>query len=163
MVEDGRYIHFSWEKITFKKLMSSWRQDFNITKKLYSLGGMSHALNIWIFEYCSEVESKTIVHQRNVILRILNRSVECTRPTYESFRSGMFSKHSYKNIQPSIEKVHRLNLSFFEDFETFDPTTVASTSITGTLKRSADEVQQRAGTITEEFGDFSTIPPWEIL
>ncbi|PHT38472.1 hypothetical protein CQW23_22045 [Capsicum baccatum] len=72
-------------------------------------------------------------------------------------------KHSYKNIQPTIEEVCRLNLSFFKDFEIFDPTTSASTSITGTLKRSADKFQQRVGIITEEFGDFSTIPPREIL
>ncbi|KAM3284382.1 hypothetical protein P3S67_023181 [Capsicum chacoense] len=77
--------------------------------------------------------------------------------------SGMFSKHSYKNIQPTIEEVRRLNVSFFEDFETVDPATAPSTSVAGMLKRSADEVQQRVGTIAEEFGDFSTIPPRKIL
>ncbi|PHU18071.1 hypothetical protein BC332_13766 [Capsicum chinense] len=40
MVEDGRYIYFPWGKVTFEKLMSSWQQDFNIAKQLYSLGGM---------------------------------------------------------------------------------------------------------------------------
>ncbi|PHT96980.1 hypothetical protein BC332_34094 [Capsicum chinense] len=53
------------------------------------------------------------------------------------------SKHSYKNIQPTIEEVRRLNVSFFEDFKTVDPATAASTSVAGMLKRSADEVQQR--------------------
>ncbi|KAM3361519.1 hypothetical protein P3S68_016373 [Capsicum galapagoense] len=32
IVEDGRHIHFPWGEIIFEKLMSSWRQDFNITK-----------------------------------------------------------------------------------------------------------------------------------
>ncbi|PHU30509.1 hypothetical protein BC332_02602 [Capsicum chinense] len=32
IVEDGRYIHFPWEKVTFEKLMSSWQQDFNTVK-----------------------------------------------------------------------------------------------------------------------------------
>ncbi|KAM3221116.1 hypothetical protein P3L10_020384 [Capsicum annuum] len=37
IVEEGRYIHFSWGKVTFEKLMSSWQQDFNTVKQLYSL------------------------------------------------------------------------------------------------------------------------------
>ncbi|PHU30503.1 hypothetical protein BC332_02596 [Capsicum chinense] len=130
MVEDGRYIHFPWGKSTFEKLMNSWRQGFNIAKQLYSLGGMPQALIIWMFE------CYLVVRQRNVIPRILNWSVECTRPTYESFMS---------------------------DFETFDPTTSASTSVAGTLKRTIDGFQQCVGTIAEEFGDLRTIPPRKIL
>ncbi|PHU28647.1 hypothetical protein BC332_00740 [Capsicum chinense] len=105
--------------------MSSWQQDFITAKHLYSLGGMPHVLNVWIFECCSE--------------------------------------HSYKNIQPTIEEVSRLNLSFSKDFETCDPTTYASTSNFGNLKRTADELQQRVDTIAEEFDDFSTIPSQKIL
>ncbi|PHT51513.1 hypothetical protein CQW23_05975 [Capsicum baccatum] len=125
IVEDGRYINFSRGKITFEKLMSFWQQDFNTVKQLYSLGGMSHVLNVWMFECCFE--------------------------------------HSYKNIQPTIDEVSRLDLSFSKDFETCDPTTYASTSDSGKLKRTAAELQQRVGTIAEEFGDFSTILPRKIL
>ncbi|PHU06786.1 hypothetical protein BC332_23275 [Capsicum chinense] len=116
IVEDGRYIHFPWGKVTFEKLMSSWQQDFNTVKQLYSLGGIPYVLN-----------------------------------------------HSYKNIQPTTDEVSRLNLSFSKDFEICDPTTYASISDYGKLKRTAVELQQRVGIITEEFGDFSTIPPQEIL
>ncbi|KAM3283651.1 hypothetical protein P3S67_022449 [Capsicum chacoense] len=77
--------------------------------------------------------------------------------------SDMFTKHSYKNIQPTTDEVRRLNLSFSKDFEIFDPTTYSSTSDSGKLKRNSVEIQQRVGTITEEFDDFSTIPPREIL
>ncbi|PHU25237.1 hypothetical protein BC332_03569 [Capsicum chinense] len=84
---------------------------------------------------------------------------KCIRPKYESFMSGMLTKHSYKNIQPTIDEVRRLNLSFSKDFEIFDPTTYASTSDSGKLKRTTVEIQQRVGTFAEEFGDFSTIPP----
>ncbi|PHU21832.1 hypothetical protein BC332_06939 [Capsicum chinense] len=71
-------------------------------------------------------------------------------------------KYSYKNLQPTREKVRRLNL-FFEDFKIFDPTSVASTSAARTLKRSADEHQPRVVTAAEDFDDFSTIPLQEIL
>ena len=54
-------------------------------------------------------------------------------------------------------------MSFSKDFEICDPTTYASTSDSGKLKRTTVEIQQRVGTITEEFDDFSTIPPREIL
>ncbi|KAM3252027.1 hypothetical protein P3L10_006097 [Capsicum annuum] len=77
--------------------------------------------------------------------------------------SGMFTKHSYKNRQPTTDEVSRLDLSFSKDFEICDPTTYASTSDFGKLKRTKVELQQHVGTIAEEFGDFSTIPPWEIL
>ncbi|PHU28411.1 hypothetical protein BC332_00504 [Capsicum chinense] len=98
IIEDGRYIHFPWGKVTFKKLMSSWQQDFNTAKQLYSLGGMPHILNVWMFECCSEVESKIIVCQRNVIPRILNWLVECIRPKYESFMSDMFNKQDNQAV-----------------------------------------------------------------
>ncbi|PHT48340.1 hypothetical protein CQW23_12548 [Capsicum baccatum] len=74
-----------------------------------------------------------------------------------------WGKHSYKNIQPTTEEVSRLNLSFSKDFETCDPTTYTSIFDSGKLKRTADEVQQRVGTIAEEFDDFSTILPRKIL
>ncbi|KAM3325598.1 hypothetical protein P3S67_000723 [Capsicum chacoense] len=45
-----------------------------------------------------EDDKKTTLRQRNIIPRILNWSVECTRPKYESFMSGMFSKCSFKNL-----------------------------------------------------------------
>ncbi|KAM3359160.1 hypothetical protein P3S68_022093 [Capsicum galapagoense] len=97
--------------------MSSWRQDFNIAKQFYSLSGTSHALNVWMFECCSE------------------------------HRTRIYNLQSKKFIGW---------VSFSEDFETFDPTIVASTSVARTLKRSVDEVQKSVSTITEEFGDFST-------
>ncbi|KAM3364078.1 hypothetical protein P3S68_018932 [Capsicum galapagoense] len=40
--------------------MSFWHQDFNIAKQSYSLGGMPHVLNVWMFECCSEYSYKNI-------------------------------------------------------------------------------------------------------
>ncbi|PHT80305.1 hypothetical protein T459_18357 [Capsicum annuum] len=110
-----------------------------------------------------EDESKIVVRQRNAIPRILNWSVECIRPEYESIMSGMFSKHSYKNIQPTTDEVSRLDLSFLKDFETCDPTTYASTSDSRKLKKTVAKLEQHVGTIAEEFGNFSTTPLRKIL
>ncbi|KAF3684523.1 hypothetical protein FXO38_00227 [Capsicum annuum] len=124
--------------------------EFNIITSLKCTG------NIDDYMYTSSSKSA-------LMSRILNWSVECIRPKYESFMSGVFRKHLYKNIQPTIKEVSRLDLSFSKDFETYDPTTYASTSDCGNLKRTTDELQQCVGTIAKEFGDFSTIPPREIL
>ncbi|KAF3671470.1 putative hyoscyamine 6-dioxygenase-like [Capsicum annuum] len=82
---------------------------------------------------------------RNIIPRIFNWSVKCTKPMYKSFMAGMFSKFSYKNLKPTSEEVQRLDLSFTEDFEICDrlPTFVASTYADQKLK--------------------STIPPQKVL
>ncbi|KAF3622321.1 hypothetical protein FXO38_31348 [Capsicum annuum] len=51
---------------------------------------------------------------------------------YIHFSLGRMShtlNHSYKNIQPTTEEVRRLDLSFSEDFKTFDSTTAALTSV----------------------------------
>ncbi|KAF3642284.1 hypothetical protein FXO38_21204 [Capsicum annuum] len=74
-----------------------------------------------------------------------------------------WGKYSYKNIRPTTDEVSRLDLSFSKDLETCDPTTYASTSDSRKLKRTTAELEQRVGTIAEEFGDFNTTLPWEIL
>ncbi|XP_047266069.1 uncharacterized protein LOC124897259 [Capsicum annuum] len=88
---------------------------------------------------------------------------QASKKKFDDSGRSLLPKHSYKNIQPTIEEVSRLNLSFSKDFETCDPTTYASTFDSGNLKRTTDELQQRVDTIAEEFGDFSTIPSQKIL
>ncbi|PHT74415.1 hypothetical protein T459_21692 [Capsicum annuum] len=90
-------------------------------------------------------------------------SSKASKKKFDDFGRSRLPKHSYKNIQPTTEEVSRLNLSFSEDFEIFDPITSASTSVARTLKGTTDEFQQRVGTIAEEFDDFCTISPRKIL
>ncbi|PHT48477.1 hypothetical protein CQW23_12685 [Capsicum baccatum] len=71
--------------------------------------------------------------------------------------------YMYTSSSKSTLMSRRLNLSFSKDFEICDPTTYASISDSGKLKRTAVEIQQHVGTITKEFGDFSTISPQKIL
>ncbi|KAF3683027.1 hypothetical protein FXO37_02055 [Capsicum annuum] len=130
MAEDGHYIHFSWGKITFEKLINSWRQDFKI--------------------------KKTALRHKNIIPRILNWSVECTRPKYESFMSGMFSKCSFKNLRPTNEEVRTLDLSFSEDFVVFDPIFAVSSSVAVKMQTAGDEDQSRVVTGDDDYDDFTT-------
>ncbi|KAF3642686.1 hypothetical protein FXO38_20965 [Capsicum annuum] len=72
MVENGSYGQFPWGKSSFEKLIALWRQDFFVAKQLYSMGGMPHELNVWMYECCSKV----------VEIKV----------KYEKFMAGMFSK-----------------------------------------------------------------------
>ncbi|KAM3203053.1 hypothetical protein P3L10_030679 [Capsicum annuum] len=53
-------------------LMASLRQEFSMEKQLYRLGGIPQVLNVWMFELCSNVESKVVVKEGNNIPRLLN-------------------------------------------------------------------------------------------
>ncbi|KAF3677582.1 hypothetical protein FXO37_04755 [Capsicum annuum] len=58
----------------------------------YFVGGMPHVLNIWIYECCSEVDKDIVYRIGDCILRICNWFVVGTKPKFEKFMNGMFSK-----------------------------------------------------------------------
>ncbi|PHU01163.1 hypothetical protein BC332_30950 [Capsicum chinense] len=71
---------------------SSPSKNFFVEKKLYRLGGIPQVLNVWMFELCSNVDTKVAVKEGNNIPRILNWRVFAVRPQYNKFMTGMFSK-----------------------------------------------------------------------
>ncbi|KAF3671406.1 hypothetical protein FXO37_08072 [Capsicum annuum] len=92
MVENYSYEQFSWGKSSFEKLIASWRQDFFVEKQLYSMGEMPHVLNVWMYEYCSKVDSMIAERMGNDIPRIFNWKVVRIKVKYEKFMGGMFNK-----------------------------------------------------------------------
>ncbi|PHT99354.1 hypothetical protein BC332_31697 [Capsicum chinense] len=95
------------------------RKDFFIEKQLYRLGGMPHVLNVWMYEYCSEVDKDIACRIDNRIPRICNWFVVGTKPKFEKFMNGMFSKKKTDTErresvtdqekikdQPSVEEVN---------------------------------------------------------
>ncbi|KAG5603461.1 hypothetical protein H5410_034831 [Solanum commersonii] len=58
MVKDGRYQVYPWGQIAFTKL--------------YRLYGLSYALNVWTYEFASQLNPEIAVKERNVIPRICN-------------------------------------------------------------------------------------------
>ncbi|PHT51866.1 hypothetical protein CQW23_06328 [Capsicum baccatum] len=110
MVEDGKYEFFPWGKVSFSKLIASVRQEFFVEKKLYRLGGIPQVLNMWMFELCSNIDTKVAVTEGNNIPRILNWRVVAVRPQYNQFMTRMFIKCSYSNIVPNVEELEKLEL-----------------------------------------------------
>ena len=50
LMVEGRYQDYPWGQLSFSKLISSLRKDFDVSKKLYRLYGLPYALNVWIYE-----------------------------------------------------------------------------------------------------------------
>ncbi|KAF3648820.1 hypothetical protein FXO38_17974 [Capsicum annuum] len=71
MVENEKYQFFPWGKMSFSRLMASLRQEFSMEKQLYRLGGILQVLNMWMFELCSNVDTKVAVKEENNIPRII--------------------------------------------------------------------------------------------
>ncbi|PHT69057.1 hypothetical protein T459_28544 [Capsicum annuum] len=56
------------------------------------MGEMPHVLNVWMYEYCSKVDSMIAERMGNDIPRIFNWKVVRIKVKYEKFMGGMFNK-----------------------------------------------------------------------
>ncbi|XP_055814199.1 uncharacterized protein LOC129883594 [Solanum dulcamara] len=149
MVEDGRYEQYPWGKIAFSKLIKGMRQEFSNAKQMYRLGGMSYALNVWIYEYASQVPSEIAVRVGNKISRILNWRVVTVKPNFETFMSTIFSEYRCSNIVQSQHEMESIVIHGSQQ------KSKASTSTAKVNFRKPHEVP--------EFEDFSTTTPIELL
>ncbi|PHU28740.1 hypothetical protein BC332_00833 [Capsicum chinense] len=61
-VEDFKYDDSSSSRL-MRRLMASLRQEFFVEKQLYRLGGIPEVLNVWMFELCSNVDTKVAVKE----------------------------------------------------------------------------------------------------
>ncbi|KAF3653813.1 hypothetical protein FXO38_15469 [Capsicum annuum] len=109
-VDDFKYEDSSLSRL-MKRLMASLRQEFSMDKQLYRLSGIPQVLNMWMFELCSNVESKVAIKEGNNIPRILNWKVVAVRPQFNLFVTGMFSRYSYANIVPTADEFGKLDLA----------------------------------------------------
>ncbi|KAM3263278.1 hypothetical protein P3L10_000272 [Capsicum annuum] len=135
MVENGSYEQFPWEKSSFEKLIALWRHDFFVAQQLYSMGGMPHVLNVWMYECCSEVDSTIAKRVGNVIPQIFNWQVVGIKVRYEKFMVGMFGKNEF----------------------------LSEIAVDCSDKRPAIDVQSQVDLDIQGFEEFSTVLPIEIL
>ncbi|KAF3647040.1 hypothetical protein FXO38_18846 [Capsicum annuum] len=117
MVENGSYEQFPWEKSSFEKLIALWRHDFFVAQQLYSMGGMPHVLNVWMYECCSEVDSTIAKRVGNVIPQIFNWQVVGIKVRYEKFMVDCSDKRPAIDVQSQVD----LDIQGFEEFSTVLP------------------------------------------
>ena len=92
MVEDGRYQDYPWGQLSFSKLISSLRKDFDVSKKLYRLYGLLYALNVRIYECAFQLNPEIVVKERNVIPRMCNWIVVSDKTKFEMLMSTIFQE-----------------------------------------------------------------------
>ncbi|WMV44734.1 hypothetical protein MTR67_038119 [Solanum verrucosum] len=151
MVEDGRYQLYHWGQIAFTKLMDSLRQDFNLSKQLYQLYGMPYALNVWTYEFASQLNPEIVVKERNVIPRICNWRVVALMPKFEMLMTSIFQENACSNIVPTPEELAAFDLPEDEHDPPSSPTT---TSVNPKIVQPND---------IADFDDFFTSPPEQLL
>ncbi|XP_055808529.1 uncharacterized protein LOC129877075 [Solanum dulcamara] len=125
------------------------RQEFSNAKQIYHLGGMSYALNAWIYECASQVPSEIVVRVGNKILRILNWRVVAVKPKFETFMSTIFSKYRCSNIVLSQHEIKSI--------------IIHGSQHQSEVSTSAAKVNFKKPHEVPEFEDFSTTPPTELL
>ncbi|KAH0679555.1 hypothetical protein KY284_020640 [Solanum tuberosum] len=151
MVEYDRYELYPWGQIAFDKLITSLRQDFNLSKQMYHLFGMPYALNVWTYECSSSLNPEFVVKVANGIPRICNWRVVAVKPKFGTFISSIFSENACSNIVPIPDEMEALDLSDIQDAHTPEPSTIAV---------DAKEVQTKD---SSGFEDFSTSPPGHLF
>ncbi|KAF3628702.1 hypothetical protein FXO37_29258 [Capsicum annuum] len=98
----------------------------------------------------------------NRILRICNRFVVGTKPKFEKFMNGMFSKYVYTNISPTVDELKCLQLPNHDGMDLKDSvnSTLPSTSYRQPTKVD-QKVKMTVGLLPLD--DFTTPPPLELL
>ncbi|PHU28048.1 hypothetical protein BC332_00141 [Capsicum chinense] len=89
--------------------------------KLYSMGGMPHVLNVWMYECCSEVDSTIAKRVGNVILQIFNWQVVEIKVKYEKFMVEIAVDCSDKRPAIDVQSQVDLDIQGFEEFSTVPP------------------------------------------
>ncbi|XP_069150300.1 uncharacterized protein [Solanum lycopersicum] len=105
---------------------------------------MPYALNIWIYECASNLNSEIAVKERNVIPRMCNWRVVSDKTKFEMLMSTIFQENACSNIVPTAEEIEASHLAQVEHAH--------SSSLP--LVQPNEE---------DDFDNFSTKPPEQLL
>ncbi|KAF3615700.1 hypothetical protein FXO38_34967 [Capsicum annuum] len=81
--------------------------------KFYLIQGMPLAIQVWLYECCSNVPPKIALKVENRIPRLLNGKTIAPRPRYEFLMNVMFKDNGkvvFKNIEPTEMKMAKLEI-----------------------------------------------------
>ncbi|PHU14571.1 hypothetical protein BC332_15776 [Capsicum chinense] len=85
---------------------------------------MTHVLNVWMYECCSEVDSAIAERVKNVIPQIFNWKVVGIKVKYEKFMGETAAGRSGKRLVVDIQSQSDHDIQGFEDFSTVSPTEI---------------------------------------
>ncbi|MCD7456353.1 hypothetical protein HAX54_031433, partial [Datura stramonium] len=90
LVENGKYTKYPWGKESFDNFIKSISKKMDASKKYYRFAGMSLALQVWLYECCSHVDSRITNRVDNRIPIILNWKTNADHPRFENLMQEMF-------------------------------------------------------------------------
>ncbi|KAF3621809.1 hypothetical protein FXO37_32595 [Capsicum annuum] len=109
LVESGRYSDYLWGLVAFEELARSLHKKLKPKGKFYMLLGMPLAIQIWLYECCSNVPHNVASKVDSQIPRILNWKTNSPRPRYETLMGSMFDdtgdKVVFRNIEPTRKEI----------------------------------------------------------
>ncbi|KAG5622683.1 hypothetical protein H5410_007901 [Solanum commersonii] len=108
LVESGEYMSFPWGKKAFLELMESIRDKMFAVRKFHRFGGFPLALQIWLYECCSDVNSEIAICIDNKSSRILNWKVIHDRPKTDFLKKSLFKRCGdkvFRNFLDSSEEI----------------------------------------------------------
>lgn len=72
----------------FKALVKSISKKMDAVKQYYRIGGMPLAMQVWLYECCSLVDSKIAINESSQISKLLNWRIIDKLPYYEYLMEG---------------------------------------------------------------------------
>ncbi|KAF3623983.1 hypothetical protein FXO37_31594 [Capsicum annuum] len=104
LVDSRRYKDFPWGSLSFEDLAKSLNNQLKVGEKIYLIQRMPLAIQVWLYECCSNVPPKIELKVDNRIPRLLNWKTIAPRPCYEFLINAMFKDNGkvvFKNIEPT--------------------------------------------------------------
>ncbi|XP_060169343.1 uncharacterized protein LOC132600294 [Lycium barbarum] len=145
LVESEQYNEYRWGKEAFDDLIKSIYHKMDKPKHFYCLRGFPFAMQVWIYECCSNVDPNLMVKTGSRIPRMFNWRTVNQKPFVNYLMLGMFKDGEdicckFDNIVPTMLEVEKLGLRPYVVNKLAPP----------------PQTQQEA---ENEYADFSTTPP----
>ncbi|XP_059298138.1 uncharacterized protein LOC132050798 [Lycium ferocissimum] len=115
LVESEQYNEYTWGKEAFDDLIKSIHHKMDKPKQFYCLRGFPFAMQVWIYECCSNVDPNLMVKTGSRIPRMFNWRTVNQKPSVNYLMLGMFKDGEeisckFNNIVPTISEVEKLGL-----------------------------------------------------
>ncbi|PHU23147.1 hypothetical protein BC332_08254 [Capsicum chinense] len=111
IVEDIRIFHVG--SLSFEDLARSLNNRLKVGGQFYLIKGMPLAIQVWLYECCSNVPPKIASKVDNRILRLLNWKTITPRSRFEFLMNVMFNDNGkvvFKKIQPMKKELAKLQI-----------------------------------------------------
>ncbi|PHU01499.1 hypothetical protein BC332_31286 [Capsicum chinense] len=91
LIDSGRYKDFPWGSLSFEDLARNLNNRLKAGGQFYLIQGMPLAIQVWLYECCSNFPPKIASKVDNRIPPLLNWKTIASRPRFEFLMNAMFN------------------------------------------------------------------------